>query len=342
MNVVDVTVDSVEEPLLDIRELVTRFHTPQGQVTSVDGLSMTLQKGEIVGVVGESGCGKSVTAQSVLRLFDEKREVEYEGEIRFSGTNLLQLSERQMQAVRGNDIAMIFQDPLSSLNPVYTIGDQIMEALQLHQKMDRRQARERVIALLKMTGISSPEQRVNQYPHQLSGGMRQRIMIAMALACRPKLLIADEPTTALDVTIQAQIMRLVVDICVQEQMGLMLITHDLGVVAESCHRVVVMYLGQIVETASVATLFKRPRHPYSIGLLQSLPRIDGDRKQNMPVIEGSVPSLHHIPSGCRFASRCAFADAKCHTDMPPLRQLADADSSVRCWYADTIPLQEVR
>lgn len=330
-----------QQPLLEISELTTRFQSPRGQVTSVDQLSLTLRKGEILGIVGESGCGKSVTAQSIMRLYDEKREVEYSGSIKMEGTELLTLGERQMQAIRGKDISMIFQDPLSSLNPVYTIGDQISEALLLHEQLKRKQIRQRAIELLRLTGISAPEQRFHQYPHQLSGGMRQRVMIAIALACRPKLMIADEPTTALDVTIQAQIMHLIVSICREEQMGLMLITHDLGVVAGVCHRVAVMYLGQVVESADVETLFHHPRHPYTMGLLQSVPTLNGDRKQAMNAIAGSVPSLHHVPSGCRFAPRCPYADAKCHAESPPLRQYA-MEHTVRCWHADLITPQEVR
>lgn len=331
-----------KDSLLEIKELRTRFYTPNGQVASVDGVSFTINKGEIVGVVGESGCGKSVTAQSVLRLFDEKREVQYEGQINLEGVNLLELNKKQMQEIRGNEISMVFQDPLSSLNPVYTIGEQITEALRLHQKLSKKEAWLRAIELLQLTGIASPEQRAHQYPHQLSGGMRQRVMIAIALACQPKLLIADEPTTALDVTIQAQIMSLIVKLSKQMNMGVMLITHDLGVVAEACQRVVVMYLGQVVESADVNTLFTKPQHPYTIGLLQSVPRIDSDRTKEMNVIEGSVPSLHNVPRGCRFAARCSYADDKCRSEMPVLEQNPATGSFVRCWHADKISLGEAR
>ncbi|MDF2671046.1 MAG: transporter ATP-binding protein [Paenibacillus sp.] len=318
--------------LLEVQDLRTHFLTEKGRVTAVDGISFHVAAGEFVGVVGESGCGKSVTSQSILRLFDEKRTVRYEGEIRFNGENLLKASRSRMQSVRGNEISMIFQDPLSSLNPLQSIGSQIVEALHLHRKLTRRSARQHAIELLQLTGIPSPERRMSEYPHQLSGGMRQRAMIAIALACQPRLLIADEPTTALDVTIQAQILDLIRDLNMKFGMGVMLITHDLGVVAEMCHRVVVMYLGQIVEETSVKKLFARPLHPYTISLMKSIPRIDGDRTQPLHVVEGNVPSLLNIPQGCRFAARCAYANDKCRSSAPPLLQ-ADPDHAVRCWYA---------
>lgn len=325
-----------EELLLEVKALRTYFHTARGKLAAVDGVSFDVKRGEIVGVVGESGCGKSVTAQSVLRLLDEKHDVSYEGEIRFAGSNLLELKQRQMRAIRGNEIAMIFQDPLSSLNPVYTIGEQIIEAIMLHQKIRRKEAVRKAIELLKLTGIPSPEQRVWEYPHQLSGGMRQRVMIAIALACEPQLLIADEPTTALDVTIQAQIMELITELNRKLGMSVLLITHDLGVVAETCQRVVVMYLGQVVEMADVATLFARPLHPYTIGLMGAIPRMDSDRTQDLQVIEGSVPSLLNVPSGCRFAPRCAYADDQCRQQMPELKQDAASGTMVRCWHAGTL------
>ncbi|TNJ61977.1 ABC transporter ATP-binding protein [Paenibacillus hemerocallicola] len=324
-----------EQILLDIQALRTRFYTEAGPVAAVDGVSFHVNKGEILGVVGESGCGKSVTAQSVLRLFDERRTASYEGRISYDGRDLLGLSERQMRDIRGNDISMIFQDPLSSLNPVYTIGDQIAETIRLHRRTGKKEAYRKAVDLLRLTGIPAPERRVGEYPHQLSGGMRQRVMIAIALACEPGLLIADEPTTALDVTIQAQIMELIVSLNRKLGMSVMLITHDLGLVAEVCDRVVVMYLGQVVETADARTLFAKPRHPYTIGLMQAIPRLDGDRSKPLKAVEGSVPSLHDVPGGCRFAPRCAYADDKCRNDMPELTGLKDG-TAVRCWHADHI------
>lgn len=300
-----------QQPLLEVDGLRTHFHTERGRVTAVDGVTFHVEEGEILGVVGESGCGKSVTSQSILRLFDEKYTAAYEGEIRFQGTNLLALPMGKMQHIRGNDIAMIFQDPLSSLNPVYTVGHQIAEAILLHQNISKKDAYAKALDMLKLTGIPAPEKRMGEYPHQLSGGMRQRVMIAMALACEPKLLIADEPTTALDVTIQAQILDLIRDLNRDLNMGVIFITHDLGVVAELCTRVVVMYLGQIVEEADIDSLFTRPLHPYTKGLMKSIPQLDGDRTQKLHVIDGIVPSLHNVPKGCRFAPRCPFADDTC-------------------------------
>ncbi len=321
-------------PVLEVRGLKTSFHTERGQITAVDGVSFVLARGEILGVVGESGCGKSVTAQSILRLLDEKQTV-YQGEIRFEGQDLLSLPLSQMHDVRGNHISMIFQDPLSSLNPVYTIGNQIAEAILIHKDVTRSEAYARVLELLRLTGIPAPEKRMGEYPHELSGGMRQRIMIAMALACESKVLIADEPTTALDVTIQAQIMALLEDLNRKLDMGIMLITHDLGVVAEVCSRVVVMYLGQIVEEADVESLFANPMHPYTRGLMHSIAQLDCNRSQPLHVIPGMVPPLDQIPAGCRFAPRCPFADAQCRAEMPPLEQHGPGQKA-RCWHTDRI------
>ncbi|RFU67506.1 ABC transporter ATP-binding protein [Peribacillus saganii] len=325
----------VDQPLLRIKELRTHFHTERGRVTAVDGITLHVEEREILGVVGESGCGKSVTSQSILRLFDEKRTVKYEGEIHFKSKNLLKISNANMQKIRGNDIAMIFQDPLSSLNPVYTIGYQITESIMLHQKLQKKKAYEKAVEMLRLTGIPAPEKRVNDYPHELSGGMRQRAMIAMALACQPRLLIADEPTTALDVTIQAQILDLINRLNQELNMSVIFITHDLGVIAEICTRVVVMYLGQIVEEADVEKLFSNPLHPYTKGLMKSIPQIDGDRSQALHVIEGTVPSLHDVPNGCRFASRCPYASDLCRAKMPELK-IVKTGQKVRCWHYEEI------
>lgn len=324
-----------KEPLLDVRQLKTHFHTERGSVTAVDGVTFHLNEGEILGIVGESGCGKSVTSQSILRLFDEKLTVRYEGEIKYKGRNLLALPMSEIEQIRGNDISMIFQDPMSSLNPVNTIGYQIAEAVLLHQNVTKKEAYDKAIEMLRLTGIPSPEKRVNEYPHELSGGMRQRVMIAMALACQPKLLIADEPTTALDVTIQAQILDLIADLNKEFDMGIILITHDLGVVAEFCSRIVVMYLGQIVEEADVRSLFSNPLHPYTKGLMRSIPQMDGDRSKELHVIEGTVPSLFNVPKGCRFAPRCPYADDQCRESHPELREFQE-NQRVRCWHAEQI------
>ena len=323
-----------KDPILNVKELSTSFKTERGVVTAVDGVSFDLSKGEILGVVGESGCGKSATAQSILRLYDEKQTI-HEGEVWFEGQELLGLRPSEMDKVRGNHISMIFQDPLSSLNPVFTIGNQIAEAILIHKNVSKREAYARVLELLRLTGIPAPEKRIHEYPHELSGGMRQRVMIAMALACESKVMIADEPTTALDVTIQAQIMSMIVELNQKLDMGVILITHDLGVVAEVCTRVVVMYLGQVVEEADVKSLFTRPLHPYTQGLMKSIPQLDCDRSKPLHVIEGTVPSLHHIPEGCRFAPRCPFADDLCRSKMPPLEQYGSGQKA-RCWHAETI------
>lgn len=323
------------EKILEVRNLTTSFKTERGVMNAVQGVSFHVDKGEILGLVGESGCGKSVTSQSIMRLYDEKRLAHYQGEILFDGVGLLTLPEKKMQAVRGKDIAMVFQDSLSSLNPVFTCGNQIMEALMIHQKLSKREARERAIEMLRLVGIPSPETRVDQYPHELSGGMRQRVMIACALSCHPKLLIADEPTTALDVTIQAQIMELIVELNQKLNMGVILITHDLSVVAETCSRVAVMYLGQIVEEADVFSLFQNPQHPYTKGLLRSIPKMNGERRERLFIIEGSVPLLSQIPQGCRFCPRCPFAEEGCSKAMPELQSVSSTQK-VRCFRAGQI------
>lgn len=318
------------EKILEVKNLCTIFRTERGTMRAVDGVSFHINKGEILGVVGESGCGKSVTSQSILRLYDEKRTASYEGDIFLEGKSILSLREKEMQAIRGYDIAMIFQDALSSLNPVFTIGDQIMETLRIHQNMDKEKAREEAIEMLRLVGIPAPDKRVDQYPHELSGGMRQRAMIAIALACHPKVLIADEPTTALDVTIQAQIMELIKKLNEELDMGVMLITHDLAVVAETCSRVVVMYLGQIVEEGDVTDLFDNPLHPYTNGLMRSIPKLEGERQDRLYMIKGMVPLLSQIPEGCRFAPRCPYATDKCRTEMPELKVI-EGNQKVRCF-----------
>ncbi len=317
------------ENILEVRNLTTSLRTERGRVTAVQGVSFHVEKGEILGLVGESGCGKSVTSQSIMRLYDEKRTVKYSGEILLDGENLLALPERDMRRIRGSRIAMVFQDSLSSLNPVFTCGDQIAESIRIHRGFTRAEAKREAVDMLRLVGIPDPEKRYSQYPHELSGGMRQRVMIACALSCRPELLIADEPTTALDVTIQAQIMELIVELNRKLSMGVILITHDLAVVAETCRRVAVMYLGQIVEEADVQSLFERPMHPYTRGLLKSIPTVSGGRREELNIIEGTVPLLSRIPQGCRFRPRCPYAVPACAENMPELEVLPSGQK-VRC------------
>jgi oligopeptide/dipeptide ABC transporter ATP-binding protein len=316
--------------LLDLRSLQTYFFTSDGLAKAVDGVSYQLHRGETLGVVGESGCGKSVSALSVLRLVPDPPGRIVGGEIMFEGTNLLKLSRAEMRRIRGNEIAMIFQEPMTSLNPVFTIGNQISEAIILHQRLSKRDALAKSIEMLKKVGIATPERRVHEYPHQLSGGMRQRAMIAMALSCNPKLLIADEPTTALDVTIQAQIIELALELRERLGMALIWITHDLGVVAGRADRVVVMYAGYIVEEAPVGELFANPRHPYTLALLAALPRADLPRQRRLKSITGSPPSMLVEPPGCPFASRCDFALDRCWTENPSLEEVAPAHR-IACW-----------
>lgn len=318
------------ELILDVRNLSTTFRTERGPLKAIDGIDFQVYKGEILGIVGESGCGKSVTSQSVMRLYDEKYTASYQGEVFLEGKDLMKIPYKKMQEIRGKKISMVFQDALSSLNPVFTVGNQICEPLKIHQKLSKKEAEKKAIEMLKLVGIPAPEKRINQYPHELSGGMRQRVMIAIALACKPQLLIADEPTTALDVTIQAQIMDLIVKLNQQLDMGVMLITHDLGVVAETCTRVIVMYLGQIVEEASVMDIFDNPKHPYTWGLIQSIPRLDGDRTKALYTIKGTVPLLSQIPEGCRFAPRCPYATERCRKEMPELQNISETQR-VRCF-----------
>ena len=322
-----------EDPILKVNHLSTRFKTDRGAVTAVDRVSFDLFPGEVLGIVGESGCGKSVTNRSIMRLLPEyTSELSEESEILFDGHNLAHVPEKVMRTIRGNRIAMIFQEPMTALNPVFTIGWQIEEALKYHTSMNRAQRRERVLELLQLVEIPNPEKRINEYPHQLSGGMRQRIVIAMALACEPEILIADEPTTALDVTIQAQILRLMQDLQKKINTAIILITHDLGVVAQVCDRVIVMYAGQIVEVASVTELFHTPQHPYTRALLDSLPRPDATGKgQRLPAIEGIVPSLFELPEGCRFHQRCRFAQEQCKAQPPQLEEHSKLHSA-RCFF----------
>jgi len=309
-------------PLLEVRDLRVSFFTPRGEVRAVDGVSFTIDEGETFGLVGESGCGKSVTALSLLRLLDGNGRI-VGGDIVFAGRTLLALSEEEMRSLRGDQIAMVFQEPMTSLNPVFTVGYQIGEVLEVHRGMSRKQARAEAIELLRLVEIPEPERRVDAYPHQLSGGMRQRVMIAMALACRPRLLIADEPTTALDVTIQAQILDLLAHLQQQFGMAVLFVTHDLGIVAERARRVAVMYAGRIVEEADTATLFRNPLHPYTRGLLRSIPRL-GMRVRRLAVIPGTVPDPLSLPSGCRFRDRCTYAVAGCAEIDPQLQPFGDS------------------
>jgi oligopeptide/dipeptide ABC transporter ATP-binding protein len=319
--------------LLSIRDLSVSFFTDEGLVKAVNSVSYEVKEGKTLAVVGESGCGKSVTALSILQLIPDPPGKIDNGEILFRGEDLVGADGRKMRRIRGNDIAMIFQEPMTSLNPVYTVGDQIVEAIELHQKIHATAAWEHAVKMLRMVGIADPEQRVNEYPHQLSGGMRQRIMIAMALSCSPSLLIADEPTTALDVTIQAQILELLRKLQKQNNMSVILITHDLAVVAENADDVVVMYASKIVETGVVESIFDEPLHPYTRGLLRSLPRIGG-KKDRLEVIGGNVPDPLNFPKGCKFHPRCpiGFDDARCKKHEPQLREVKSG-RCVACWYS---------
>ena len=305
--------------LLEVRDLHTSFLMPYGEARAVDGITFTVDPGRTLGVVGESGCGKTMAALSVLRLTPSGSRVT--GEITFDGRNLLTLSEAEMRHIRGNAIAMIFQEPMSSLNPVFTVGNQIAEAVRLHQGLSWRAAHAQAIEMLKLVEIPEPERRVNEYPHQLSGGMRQRVMIAMALSCHPRLLIADEPTTALDVTIQAQILDLLAGLQQRLGMALILVTHDLGIVAERADEVAIMYAGRIVERAPVQAIFSRPLHPYTRGLLRSIPKVGAEKARRLEAIPGVVPDLSSLPSGCHFRDRCPKAIARCAAVDPLLEEL---------------------
>jgi len=328
------------EYLLEVQDLKTYFKVKAGRVRAVDGVTFGVKPGEKVGVVGESGCGKSVTALSIMRLLPQPAGEYAGGSILFEDDDLLDLPEKEMRKVRGGKIGMIFQDPLTCLNPTMTIGKQIAEALRIHLKLDKDEANKRALALLEQVGIPAAAERINSYPHQFSGGMRQRVMIAIALACNPKLLIADEPTTALDVTVQAQILELINGVCSDFGTAVILITHDLGVVAGMTDRVVVMYAGKVMETAPTDELFANPRHPYTLGLLASVPRLDEERHSQLKTIEGSPPDLIKPPPGCPFMPRCAFARALCRT-MPPLDPVDGASNHFRaCWVDVTDPKEQ--
>ncbi|MCZ6625134.1 MAG: ABC transporter ATP-binding protein [Deltaproteobacteria bacterium] len=321
--------------LLELRGLKTYFHTSQGVVKAVDGVSYDVRAGETVALVGESGCGKTMSALSIMRLVPKPQGSIVGGEIRFQGRNLLTLGEEEMRKVRGAEIAMIFQEPMTSLNPVLTIGRQITETLEAHNAVSKEEAKRRALELLQLVGIPDPEQRLSDYPHRLSGGMRQRVMIAIALSCNPKLILADEPTTALDVTIQAQILELMRGLSQKFGVALMIITHNLGVVARYADRVHVMYAGKVIESASAREIYQNPRHPYTIGLLRSVPRLDQPRKAKLDPIKGQPPDLWNLPDGCSFRPRCKFAVEKCANEVPPLREAGEAHRSA-CWEVETL------
>ncbi|MCA9832564.1 MAG: ABC transporter ATP-binding protein [Thermomicrobiales bacterium] len=320
-----------DAPLLEVKNLQTQFFTQDGVVRAVDNVSFYIKPGETLGVVGESGSGKSITGLSLMRLIPSPPGKIVQGEVIFQGKDVLKMSDEQVRNIRGNDIAMIFQDPMTSLNPVLTINRQISESLMLHMKMNKEQAKNRAIELLKMVGIPNAEARVDQYPHQFSGGMRQRVMIAMALSCNPKLLIADEPTTALDVTIQAQILDLMRNLQSETGAGVMMITHSMGVVAGMADRVQVMYAGHIVETATTEEIFANPRHPYTIGLMKSIPRLDARTKEKLQPIRGLPPDLIDLPDMCPFVPRCNYAREQCEQKNPPLMEVSPGHLSA-CWF----------
>jgi len=314
--------------LLEVKDLKTYFFTHEGTVKAVDGINLKVNKGETLGLVGESGCGKSVTALSIMRLIPSPPGKVVGGKIHFEGKNLLELGEKEMRKIRGRKISMIFQEPMTSLDPMFTIGDEIAEVIKLHQGLNKDEARKKAIESLRIVGMPDPEKRINEYPHELSGGMRQRAMIAMALSCNPALLIADEPTTALDVTIQAQILRLIDELRKKFGTSVLLITHDLGVIAETCDNVAVMYAGHIVEHTDVNTLFRNPLHPYTKGLMKSIPRLDIDAER-LEIIRGLVPNLLNMPPGCPFHPRCDFCSEMCTKELPELIE-AEKNHLVRC------------
>ncbi|KYD28125.1 ABC transporter ATP-binding protein [Parageobacillus toebii] len=321
--------------VLEVKGLKTSFFTDEGEIPAVDGVDFYINEGEILGVVGESGCGKSVTSLSIMGLLPKGVGRIVDGDIIFKGENLVHATEKRMKQIRGNEIAMIFQEPMTSLNPLFTIGDQLIEAIRIHTKMSKKEAKARAVEMLKLVGLPRAEQIVDEYPHQLSGGMRQRVMIAMAMVCNPSLLIADEPTTALDVTIQAQILALMKELNKNFRTSIMMITHDLGVVAEVCERVIVMYSGKIVEEGDVRTIFKNPKHPYTIGLIQSVPDIR-TKKERLYSIPGNVPKPGSVRQGCRFAARCEYAFDRCFHEDPELYEAGERGHRVRCF----LPLGE--
>lgn len=321
----------MEDRLLEVKNLKVSFNVGKKKLTAVENVGFSLDKGKVIGIVGESGCGKSVTATSILRLVSPAVcEIDKDSEILFNGENLVHASESRMREVRGNEISMIFQEPMSSLNPVYRISDQMLEMILTHDKqISRKDALDKCVEMLKRVGIPSPEQRVKEFPHQLSGGMRQRVMIAMALLCQPKLLIADEPTTALDVTIQAQILRIIKTLTKESNTSVILITHDMGVVAETADHVMVMYAGKSVEYGTAEDIFDHPKHPYTIGLLQSIPKLGSGQEDHLYTIEGTVPGLDEMPAGCRFCTRCRHATEQCRTKDPGMREVDG--HMVRCF-----------
>lgn len=326
--------------LLDVNDLKTYFYTRSGVVKAVDGVTYDVEQGETVALVGESGCGKSVSALSILRLIPSPPGLIVGGQINFAGHDLLQLTEAEIRAVRGRDIAMVFQEPMTSLNPVLTIERQMTEGIKLHLGYTDTRARARAIELFEQVGISDAERRLKQYPHHFSGGMRQRVMIAMAISCNPKMIIADEPTTALDVTIQAQILDLMKQICRDHRAALVIITHNLGVVARYANRINIMYAGRIIERGTAREIFKSPRHPYSMGLLRSIPRLDRDRTDLLDTIEGQPPNLSLLPSGCHFQPRCRFAVERCTREYPPQVRI-DGSHTSACWVAEELARETV-
>jgi len=324
----------MNQPILQVKNLKTYFKTENGIAHAVDDVSFNLNAGETLGIVGESGCGKSVTSLSIMRLIDQPPGFFAGGEILFKGENLLEMIDDQIRNIRGNKISMIFQEPMTSLNPVFTIGNQIIEAIQLHQKLDFEKSRKKAIEMLDLVGIPAPDQRIDEYPHQLSGGMRQRVMIAISLSCNPEILIADEPTTALDVTIQAQILELIQQLQNELNLAVIMITHDLGVISEICNRVIVMYAGQVVEQGTIKEIFKSPKHPYTNGLMKSIPIIGENKNTELYNIKGLVPNATEFPNGCHFHPRCEFVVNKCKEQLPNIESITNnSEHVVRCWEA---------
>jgi len=323
---------SAREPVLSVRDLVVEFSTRYGPVRAVDGVSFDVYPNETLGIVGESGCGKTVTGLSILGLIPSPPGRIVSGEIRLGGRDLVKMPEEELRDLRGHEISMIFQEPMTALNPVLTVGSQMVDVLRRHKQYTRRQARAVAVEMLARVGIPVPGQRIDEYPHEMSGGMRQRVMIAMALSCDPKVLIADEPTTALDVTTQAQVLEQIVKLQEEFHMAMVLITHDLGVVAETCHRALVMYCGEVIERAEIDRLFEAPRHPYSRGLLDSIPRLRAEKLAELPVIPGMVPDLMHLPPGCRFADRCPQVRDDCRRERPALDGGPGSPAAVSCFH----------